>query len=90
MDIGHAKPMRDPDSVEHAHPLHLSADEQRLIATAVETGARQYFEARRASVPHFVGEYFSVNLRRGALVFGSLTSSNVQNRPNPRTSPTLG
>ena len=47
-----------------AHPVHLSEDEQQLIAAAVDAGARQYFEARRAYVPVFVEEHFSV---KGAL-----------------------
>lgn len=56
--------MNDIDTHIKALDVQFTDEEQQLITTAVETGARQYFQSRREQVPEFVRKAYST---KGAL-----------------------
>ena len=56
--------MKALDTHTETRIIPFTDAEQQLIITAVETGARQYFQSRRERVPEFVRQVYST---RGAL-----------------------
>lgn len=64
--------MKNADSHNEHMVLQFTDKEQQLITSAVETGARQYFQSRRDRVPEFVREIYSTKgaLRTNRKAFG--------------------